>query len=65
MSIKQRIGTLSACISTFSSLLFILVLWYFKKDIEFSKIIWDLETVTASDYTLEIPLSQEQVAALE
>jgi hypothetical protein len=41
-----------------------LVLWYFKKDIEFSKVIWDLETVTVSDYTLEIPLSQEQVLAL-
>lgn len=64
LSLKRMAGTLSGCASTFCSLFFMAVLWYMQKMIEISKKEWDLLTVTASDYTLEIPLNEEICAEI-
>jgi hypothetical protein len=57
INLKKLIGTLSGCIACFSALYFVGLQTYLKKIIKLDKIKYDLQTVTASDYTLEIMLT--------
>ncbi len=48
---------MSACVNVFASLTLLCVIGYRQGSISIEKREWDLQTVTASDYTLEIKLS--------
>ena len=57
LSNKKMAATLSGVVACFSVLFFIAWLWYAKRNLQLIKWQYDLENVTASDYTLEIKLS--------
>ena len=58
----KRVEALQAgCAAVFSCLVLLAVIQYRVGSISIEKREWDLQTVTASDYTLEIPLAMEQV----
>jgi hypothetical protein len=50
----------ACCISIFSTLFLFAILNYLEKNIIIEKSEWDLQTVTASDYTVELKIRQEQ-----
>lgn len=50
----------ACCISIFSTLFLFSLLTYLEKNIAIEKSEWDLQTVTASDYTVELKIRQEQ-----
>ena len=53
---------LSSCVTIFSALTLLAVIRNRQGSINIEKREWDLQTVTASDYTLEITLSRDQIA---
>lgn len=55
---------LAGCTSVFSCLVLLAVLNYRQSSISIEKREWDLQTVTASDYTIEIEIHQEQYEAI-
>ena len=56
--IRRKQALLAACINIFSALTLLSVVEYFKGSIHVEKKEFDLQTVTASDYTLEIKLNE-------
>lgn len=58
---KRREALLAGCISIFACLVLLAVIQNREGAISIEKREWDLLTVTASDYTLEIPISLTQV----
>jgi hypothetical protein len=55
---------LAACVNVFAALTLLSVIHYRQGSISIEKREWDLQTVTASDYTLEIKLSKEQIQTM-
>lgn len=55
----------ACCISIFSTLFLFAVLNYLEGNIVIEKSEWDLQTVTASDYTIELKLKEGQVLAMK
>lgn len=53
---KRNQALLASCACVFSALVLLSVLKYRSGSIDVEKRLWDLQTVTASDYTLEIKL---------
>ena len=41
------------CLGIFVSLVFLLVIWYLQSSATLDVKLWDIETVTASDFTVE------------
>ena len=62
--VKRTEALQAGCLAIFSCLVLLAVIQYRVGSIGIEKREWDLQTVTASDYTLEIPLSIEQVYAM-
>ena len=58
---KRNEALQAGCAAIFSCLVLLAVIQYRVGSISIEKREWDLQTVTASDYTLEIPLAIEQV----
>ena len=56
---KRKQALLAGCTSVFSCLVLLAVLKYREGSISIEKREWDLQTVTASDYTIEISLNDE------
>jgi len=52
---------IASCVNVFAALTLLSVIKNRMGSIAIEKKEWDLQTVTASDYTLEIALSKEQV----
>lgn len=61
LSEKREQGLIAACVNIFAALTLLAVLSYRQASISIEKKEWDLQTVTASDYCLEIKLSENQV----
>lgn len=61
---KRHQALLAACVNVFASLTLLCVIAYRQGSISIEKREWDLQTVTASDYTLEVKLSKEQIAQM-
>jgi hypothetical protein len=56
---KRRIAALASAVSILSSLLLAAFIFYKKRSIFIMKELYDLETVTASDYTLQMDLTED------
>lgn len=61
---KRWEALFASCVNIFSALTLLSVTKYRVGSISIEKREWDLQTVTASDYTLEIALTKEQVAVM-
>ena len=61
---KRQQALQAGCAAIFSCLVLLAVTQYRAGSISVEKSEWDLLTVTASDYTLEVPLSYRQVQAM-
>jgi len=59
MNSKREQGLFIACCAAFSGVLFMIVVWYLRKtnDVDFMK--WDLENLTASDFTIEYEITED------
>ena len=44
-------------IAIFSSLVLLIMTYYMRRDIEVDEVEWDLDTVTAADYTIDLEIS--------
>jgi hypothetical protein len=51
---KRKDGAMLAATSTFSALFFMIAVFYLRQSTALNKIQWDVETVTAADYTVEL-----------
>lgn len=60
ISEKREQALFAACVSCFSCLVLLAVIKFRKGSIGIEKREWDLQTVTASDYTIEIKIYEEQ-----
>ena len=58
---KRTEALQAGCVAVFSCLVLLSVIQYRTGSISIEKREWDLQTVTASDYTLEIEFTDEQV----
>ena len=56
---KKSHANLISCIACFSSVFFLIMVYYMKKSVEIDKVKWDVETVTAADYTVEMKLNKK------
>lgn len=65
LSEKRSQALIASCACVFSALVLLSVLKYRSGSIDVEKRLWDLQTVTASDYTLEIKLYPEQIAEIK
>lgn len=61
---KKYAGIYSGAASAFSAILLGLSIWYQKNRIEISAKLLDLNTVSATDYTIEMPLTTMQCQLL-
>jgi hypothetical protein len=61
LKVKRKEALLAGCAAVFACLVLLAVLKYRIDSIAIEKKSWDLSTVTASDYTLEIDLEYEQI----
>ena len=59
--VKRKEALFAGCVAVFSCLVLLAVIQYRIGSISIEKREWDLQTVTASDYTLEIEFDDEQV----
>jgi hypothetical protein len=59
MNSKREQGLFISCCASFCGVLFLIVIWYLRKvnDVEFMK--WDIENLTASDFTIEYEITKE------
>ena len=58
----KRFQALKACCcAVFSTLFMFALIKYLEGNIVIEKSEWDLQTVTASDYTIELKLTDEQI----
>lgn len=65
LEIKRFQALKACCISMFSTLFLFAILNYLEGNIVIEKSEWDLQTVTASDYTIELKLSEQQVMGMK
>ena len=56
---KRTWGLAIVCLGIFISLIFLLTHWYLKQTAVIDFKVWDVETVTASDFTVEFVISEE------
>ena len=56
---KRVQGLAIVCLGIFVSLLFLLTHWYLKEAAVIDFKMWDVETVTASDFTVEYAITEE------
>jgi hypothetical protein len=61
LSEKRREATLAGCLCVFTALVVIATCRYLKHLLEIKRRQWDLETITASDYTVELIFTEAQV----
>ena len=61
LTVKRDEALQAGCAAIVSCLVLLSVIKYRVRSISIEKRMWDLQTVTASDYTLELNLSIEQV----
>ena len=52
-------GSLVASVAVFSCLFVIIMIYYVRRNIDISKVEWDVSTVTASDYTVDMKISKD------
>jgi len=64
LSTKRNQALLASCVNIFSALTLLAVIRNRQGSINIEKREFDLQTVTASDYTLEISLSREQIETM-
>ena len=64
LKIKRHQALVSSCVNIFAALTLLSVISNRQGSIAIEKKEWDLQTVTASDYCLELSLSKDQVAGL-
>jgi hypothetical protein len=56
---KRQTSLLAACICIFNVLCVFAVSTYSKKTVKLETKLWDLQTRTAADYTLEVKMTEE------
>ena len=49
-----------SCITVFCALFYLTMIYYLRHDTKISQIQWDVETTTASDYTGDMAISNDQ-----
>lgn len=64
LTMKRHQALMAACVNVFAALTLLSVIRYRQGSISIEKREWDLQTVTASDYTLEVKLSKAQIAQM-
>ena len=57
---KRNEGTYIAVIAVFSCLFFLIMLFYLRQSTQILKVVWDVETVTAGDYTVDMHITTDQ-----
>ena len=61
---KRHEALVASCVNIFCALVLLAVVGYRQGSINIEKREWDLQTVTASDYTLEVKLSETQIETM-
>ena len=56
---KRKDGLLISCAAAFSALVFLIVVYYLKKTAILDYQQWDIETLTASDFTVEYTITED------
>ena len=59
MNQKRKDGLLISCAAAFSALVFLIVVYYLKKTAILDYQQWDIETLTASDFTVEYTITED------
>ena len=59
MNQKREDGLLISCAAAFSALVFLIVVYYLKKTAILDYQQWDIETLTASDFTVEYTITED------
>jgi hypothetical protein len=57
---KYKQGTIISCLGIFASLFFMVVIYWLKRASKIKQLEWDVSTVTASDYSVEMEITEEQ-----
>jgi hypothetical protein len=60
LAMKQKTALLASSLTIFTVLTLYAVSWFAKNLVRINNVEWDLQTRTAADYTLEIPISSRQ-----
>ncbi|CDW91100.1 UNKNOWN [Stylonychia lemnae] len=58
LSVKRQEGAVISAIAVFSCLFFIIMMFYLRQQTQIQKVEWDVETITAGDYTVDLKISQ-------
>ena len=59
---KFHEGTIIACVSVFCCLFFIVMNFYLRRSTEIKHVEWDVATLTAGDYAVDMKLAPQQYA---
>lgn len=57
---KHKEGSIVACIAVFSCLFFLVMNFYLRRMTQIKHVEWDVATVTAGDYTVDMKINQRQ-----
>eukprot|EP00347_Sterkiella_histriomuscorum_P023421 403334704 len=60
LSVKREEGALVGAIAVFSCFFFIIMIFYLRQLTQIQKVRWDLDTLTAGDYTVDLNISRDQ-----
>jgi hypothetical protein len=55
---KRNEGTIVAGIAVFSCLFFVIMIFYLRQSTQIQKTVWDVETITAGDYAVDMTLTR-------
>lgn len=58
MTAKRREGLVVSCVGIFISFVFLCGVYYLHETAKLDYKLWDVDTVTAADFTVESPVSQ-------
>lgn len=60
LSLRYFHGTLIGSVAIFTSFLVLIMIYFLRRKLALDQIEWDVQTVTPGDYTVQIPISEEQ-----
>lgn len=55
----NKIGLLGSCLGMFMCMIYVFVIYFQYQANELDFILWDLETVTINDYTVDLTINQK------
>ncbi|CDW77052.1 UNKNOWN [Stylonychia lemnae] len=65
LAYKRKIGLLGVCLGIFMCMIYVFVIYFQYQSNELDSILWDIQTVTINDYSVELKLNQKILKAYE